>query len=120
MFHAITVNFASARSTGFTRQGEKEGRALPQFSLHPNLAAVGLHDVFHDGKAKSRATRFPRPCAIGAIKSFEDPFTCLRWDTGAVILHPCFDSILPILPGSYDHVTLRSPILDRVLNQIAQ
>ena len=45
--HASTVRPA--------RQGEEEGRAFAGFASGPDPAAVGLHDVFDDREAESRA-----------------------------------------------------------------
>ncbi len=40
-------------------KAEREGRALFQAALHPDLPAVALDDVFDDGKTKACSSHFP-------------------------------------------------------------
>src|SRR5204863_2948854 len=43
------------------RQRKEEGCPLSQFAFHPDLAAVGLDDMFDDGQPQAGAALLARP-----------------------------------------------------------
>jgi len=48
-----------------------EGTPLSGSALHRDLPAMGLGDVFYDGKTQPGAAQFPAPGFVHTIKSFE-------------------------------------------------
>src|SRR6266478_9851878 len=54
------------------RNGEIELRALADFALHPNAAAVGLDEMFGNGEAESGAANLAGTSNIHAIETFEN------------------------------------------------
>ena len=67
------------------RDGEKESAAVAEFAFDPDLAAVGLDDVFDDGEAEAGAALVAGAGAIDAIEAFEDAALCFGWNARAVV-----------------------------------
>ena len=77
------------------RQREEKRRAFAQFAFHPDLAAVALHDVFHNRKAQARAALLARTRLVHAIKPLEHPVERFRRNARPVVLHENFQSSRP-------------------------
>ena len=72
------------------RQGEEKFRAVAEFTFDPDFTAVGLHNVFHNGKPQAGAARFTGAGAIHAIESFKDAFAGFFRNAGTVVAHAEF------------------------------
>src|ERR1700738_2399951 len=53
--------------------GEIKLRALADFALHPNAAAVGFDEVLGDGEAEPGTANFAGTGDVDAIEAFENP-----------------------------------------------
>ena len=75
--------------SGNRRQWEREmeGCALAQLALCPDAAAVGLDDVFDDGKTEAGAAGFARTRLVDAVEALEDALEVVGGDAGAEVLH---------------------------------
>ena len=63
-----------------SRKTQSKDRAFVDLTCDRNCSAVGLHDFFDDGQAKSGATGVLCPCPIGPIKPLEEMWKMLRLD----------------------------------------
>jgi len=71
----------------FVGEGKGEGGAfLVAFAVvKPNVAAVGLNDVFDNGQAKPGASLLARAGFVPAKETLEDALTGVFRDAGAVV-----------------------------------
>src|SRR5579859_1690296 len=59
--------------------GKMELRSLAHLALHPQPAAVNLHEMFGDGKTEAGASGFTGAGHIDAVKPFKDArLVCFR------------------------------------------
>jgi hypothetical protein len=57
------------------------------------VAAVGLGDVFYDGKSQARPAESPAASLVDAVKAFEEPRQMFFFDTDPVVPHAKLDFI---------------------------
>src|SRR5450756_3086250 len=91
------------------RQGEVERRASSELAFGPDPSPLGLHQLFHHGKAQSCTAAGPRSRPVDPIEAVEDVGKILRGYAGTGIghAHPgkaariCRGTSLPV---SYTHL----------------
>src|SRR3954454_1291195 len=81
-------------------QSKIESRPLPRRGLHPNAAAVRLHDFLGDGKANAGAWVFFT--RVQALKNLEDASEMLRIDPDAVVLDDKLPGVVLARSAQFD------------------
>src|ERR1035441_6654226 len=69
------------------RQAQHNRRALPQFALGVDRAAVRLDDVLHDGQPEPGAAGRAAPALVDPVKALENMGQVIRRNAGAVVGH---------------------------------
>ena len=102
-----------------SRKTQSKDRAFVDLTCDRNCSAVGLHDFFDDGQAKSGATGVLCPCPIGPIKPLEEMWKMLRLDPMTRILDN-HSNLLPNCLQAYGHSSTRRRIVKRIVKEIDQ
>jgi hypothetical protein len=63
----------------------------PDGAAHQHAAAVGLHNMFHNGQTNSDALGFAAQFRAAPVKSLENLPVLLRRNAGALVFHPKAD-----------------------------
>src|SRR5262249_55523343 len=83
----------------FHREGEGEGRAVPELGLDPDAPAVQLDQPLGQRESETGALALLR-ADVGLLELFEDAFLVLGRDPGTGVSHR--HEHLPVLPGGCD------------------
>src|SRR5262249_29724635 len=95
-----------------------ERRAFARRRLHPDAAAVHLHDLLGDGEAETRATLGLGKRAVDLVELLEDPSLLVKGYAGPGVRHRDGEMAVPRARGDADLAGVGE--LDGVANEIEQ
>src|SRR6266478_4457361 len=101
------------------RNSEIKLRALADFALHPNAAAVGLDEMFGNGQAESGAADLAGTSDIHTIETFKNARLIGLGNTDAGVRDGEFD-FAGVRRGAEHDLAAGRGVLDRIVEQILQ
>lgn len=107
-------------SVGFSLQWHSKVKRgpFPGFTFGPDVSGMGLNNMFHDGKSKTRSAEFLGPPFVHTIKPFKNPVEILFWDSHAIVLDGD-PNLLASRPDGRDcNLTAFPTVFDGIVDQI--
>ena len=98
---------------------DRKTRSRTDFADHGDRAALGLGQVFNDGKSQTGSPEFPGAGLIHAIKALKEPALVLRGDADAGIGDVDHDH-RSVATASDSHDAIGRRVLDAIVDQIAK
>src|SRR5687768_8876063 len=104
---------------GLDGERHREGAAYSGGAVHPDLAAVGLGDLLHDGQPQAGAPLLAETHPVGTVEALKDPGEMLRLDARAGITHRQL-GYLDVVPQGHGDPTSRWSVAEGILDQVPE